>query len=543
MDQEYYLRGICIADEKKLKLPRKLYLDALMEVANVRRPSAEALVKTYKENVYDKRKAELETLNLNVSPLRMGLFNAVIDTEKTIDMKQLLIKILDKKLVNENDIKVLKVSTIYGKFKKAFEMTQEYGEKVYKKIRPSEMSSIEFILKVGNTGASFTIFKTGRVRFSGGYVTGTRADATKLVNFMKKHYFDASNNEIRINNNTTQFRIGFGFKSVDIFTILDKALTKNLAYYKDYSITAEFEPERNNTQKKKSPFLYIQFKGPKTFTLLCAPQGSIQIEGTLDVRESYDVSSKFLEVLKNSDLLKIIKIPNVIKDPKPSKISRRFNMMPAPNVTRRGTTCPLGKRPVPYSFQGKCPEADHYVRPNPQGQPCCYKVPKKKEYIRSKVIERYEKAGVRVPDSVRNLFKFGANTNNKPTNVSNNTGLKFNTHTNKEKGFKIGSRQCMRFTKVGLVDIAMKMGIQVPRVINKAALCKLIEEESKKIGKNKTNNRIAHMENGRLKLKNRFCDTYKKSTLVKFARVLKLEANTSMTKAELCKMISDVYNK
>ena len=113
----------------------------------------------------------------------MGMFNAVIDTGGMVNIVDILKTVLQKGLVSDDNIKVIKVSTVYGKFKKAFEVTQEYGEKVYAKIPPSKISSIEFILsnRANRTqGESFTIFKTGRIRFSGGYTTGTQRDATRL---------------------------------------------------------------------------------------------------------------------------------------------------------------------------------------------------------------------------------------------------------------------------------------------------------------------------------------------------------------------------
>ena len=39
-------------------------------------------------------------------------------------------------------------------------------------------------------------------------------------------------------------------------------------------------------------------------------------------------------------------------------------------------------RPKPYNFAtGKCPEG-YYIRPNKQGQPCCYKIPKTRTYMK-----------------------------------------------------------------------------------------------------------------------------------------------------------------
>lgn len=535
-EREALLKGSCITG---LQLPRMIYIKALSDMLGVSRPQAEALSKQYKKDVFDPRVNFLKDFELEISDLRMGMFNAVVDTGDEIDLTDILRVVLRKGLVSDNGMKVVKISTLYGKFKKGFEMTAEYGEKVFNRIPPSRISAVEFIL----TGASFTIFKTGRVRFSGGYTTGTQRDATRIIDFMKKHYFDASGGEMTINNNTTQFKLGLGLRFVDIFTILDKALTKNLAKFGDYSLTAEYEPERkSNVNKKKSPFLYIKFEGTSPFTLLCSPRGVVQVQGTLDVRDSYGVAKRFFKVLKNSDLLRVASynaIPQQnVTNQGPRPTPKRVNMMPAPGVSRRGTTCPVASRPVPYSFQGKCPQGTgYYVRPNLQGQPCCYKIPKRLDYIRPQVISRYRKAGVKVPADVQKLFGIPEGEN-KPTNVSG-IDPAFVTYINKVVGMKIGTRQCMRFTKVGLVDLAQRMNIgPIPKGISKQKLCELIHEKSKELGRNITNTRNSFVtNNGRLKLGSRFCDSYKKATLIKYAREMGLQVNATMTKAQLCEAI------
>jgi predicted flap endonuclease-1-like 5' DNA nuclease len=115
------------------------------------------------------------------------------------------------------------------------------------------------------------------------------------------------------------------------------------------------------------------------------------------------------------------------------------------------------------------------VRPNLQGQPCCYKIPKRIEYSIKKVAQRYAAANVKVPEDVRRIFGIGLNTNNKLNNVGRAAPVAVLTRDPKS-GFMIGSRQALRYSKVALVDIAKRMNIQVPRVISKAELAKKIEE-------------------------------------------------------------------
>ena len=501
------------------------------------RTQAQALndLEKYKKEKFDPRVRELKTKQLKVSPLSLGMYNATIDTETNISIVDLLKGILKKGLKESGGVKCLKISTVYGKFAKAFEITAEYGERIIKRVAPSKLTAVEFILRSQGQGASVTIFKTGRIRFSGGYTTGTPRDVNSILDFMNTHYFKFPGRvDIKVNNNTTGFEINMGINRAAIFHILDPAVTKKLARFGEYDISAEFYPERERSKvKKKTPFLYIKFSGPEKFSLICSQQGTIMIEGTLNIRKSYDVARAFFERLKNFDLLVPGSGRNIKnREKKPSKIARRMNMKPAPNVTRRGATCPPGKRPVPYSFQGKCPEPNHYVRPNPQGQPCCYRVPKRLEYMKPRVAKRYAKAGVRVPENVRRLFDI-RNQANLPNNVSKNApGVV--TSVNNKSGFKIDSRQCMRYTKVSLVDIATRMGLIIPRVITKPKLCQMIKDASEPKATKKIN-----MGSNGLKLEGRYCMSYKKATILKYARAMKIAGVTpEMSKEELCQAIA-----
>lgn len=538
----YLLRGASIGRRDGLELPSIRYIRDYATLKDKTQAQTMDDLEKYKKEKFDPRVRELRNVQLKVSPLALGMFNATIDTGVTVNITELLKIALQKGLRESGGVKCLKISTVYGKFSKSFELTEEYGDRVLKKVAPSKLTALEFILRAGGQGASFTIFKTGRIRFSGGYTTGTPRDVNSILDFMNAHYFRFPNKvDIKVNNNTTGFEINMGINRPAIFHILDPAVTKNLARFGEYELSAEFLPEREKSKaKKKTPFLYIKFKGPETFSLICSQQGTVIIEGTINIRKSYDVSRALFERLKNFDLLvpnrgRNIKNNVAPKAQKPSKIARRLNMKPAPDVTRRGATCPRDKRPEPYSFQGKCPDPNHYVRPNPQGQPCCYRIPKRLGYMKARVAKRYEKAGVRVPENVRKLFDI-RNQPNLPNNVSRkNPEIK--TFANQKSGFMIDSRQCSRYTKVGLVDIAKRLGLNVPRVITKPKLCDMIKQATEPSRRGTKNLSIG--TNG-LKLGGRYCMSYKKATLLRYAREMGESGITNdMTKEQLCKVISD----
>lgn len=68
----------------------------------------------------------------------------------------------------------------------------------------------------------------------------------------------------------------------------------------------------------------------------------------------------------------------------------------------------------------------------------------------------------------------GTETVNRPVNVANTgAGLKIRIQNN-----KINSRQCLRYTKVALVDIATRLKIALPSKLTKPILCDLIKKSA-----------------------------------------------------------------
>jgi hypothetical protein len=360
-----------------------------------------------------------------------------------------------------------------------------------------------------------------------------------------------NNAEPMINNMTGSYRINMSPSLVQIYGVFDPAVVKGLTQYRGMEISVKYEPEAGQAiarrkQRKNSPFLYINFDNK--FSIVLSTGKSVQIEGSVDLPTAVGVAKDFMEELKNGLLLEgsLANNLNANSVPKPSKVTRRADNLPAPDVTRRGTSCHPSRRPIPYSFQGKCPQGDKfYVKPNPQGQPCCYRIPKSTIYSTKKIESAYSKAGVRVPENVRRIFGIGRNTNNKPLNVSKNS-LKIETYTNDKSGFKIGSRQCTRYSKVALMDIAKRMGVKnVPKVISKPKLCKMIEDTAKAGGMNRTNEytRKALIVRGRLMIGRRFCDSYPKNEIIKFARTEGVKLDENMTKEEMCEILKSKFSQ
>ena len=474
--EENDLLHILSVNRTLIQIPSKKFRDILAEEMGVRNP--DKYIEMYKKEFREKQN-ELKKINLRISPLSVGLYNAVIDTDSEIDIAKILDKVEKNGLVSENGIKVTEFAIRYGRFKTALKYTSEYG---FVGNRNKPFVSADFKLKVTRggetTGASFSYYESGRVRFSSGYIDSLEAQTKELKQFFSKHYYKIpSSSEITLNNVTAEFKLGFPLKTNLIFYVFSDPYVPSS--FDGYVVKASYNDKK---------FLYITFSDK--FSLVIADTGVIQIQGTTSIEEAYRISKRFFEVLKDNDFLETTGVTQNIrrKELKNTKAVRRLNNQPAPNVTRRGTTCPVARRPNPYSYEGKCSIPGCYIKPNPQGQPCCYTIPKSIKYSKNKVENAYIKAGVKVPNVVRREFGIGLNTNNKPVNVAKkNTPLNIKVSYSKKSGLMIGSRQCTRYTKVGLVDIAMRLKIALPKKITKPILCALIRKTVKNSTKQLSN--------------------------------------------------------
>ena len=488
---------------------------------------ADSMIEAYKKDLAPK-KAQLKATALKISPLSIGLYNATLDTGSTFDIVSIFNKVKENGLVSEGGVKVTEFAVRYGKFQTAVKYTSEYGL-TGNESKVEDSVSADFKLKIthnGETkGASFSYYTSGKIRFSGGHLHSLEEQPKELISFFSKHYQRIPTKKFVLNNVTSDFKLGFPLKTSLIYDMFSEESIKS--YFKGYHVVAKY-----NNKK----FLYLTFSDE--FSLVLANSGVVQIQGTTDIDKAYDVAKDFFTALKDNDFLEVSKSQNVSPNArKKTKIARRMNNMPAPNVTRRGTTCPVDRRPDPYSYEGVCPQGDTcYIKPNPQGQPCCYTKPQKIAYSRNKVENAYLKAGVRIPNSVRQLFGMGTETVNRPVNIANkNAGLKVRVYTNNKSGFKIDSRQCLRYTKVALVDMATRLKIALPSKLTKPILCDLIK---KGVPANKVfGNKLVTGTNTTLRLGKRLCHTYARVTLEKFARELGVTDVQSLSKVGLCKAI------
>jgi hypothetical protein len=114
----------------------------------------------------------------------------------------------------------------------------------------------------------------------------------------------------------------------------------------------------------------------------------------------------------------------------------------------------------------------YYVKPGPGGRPYFYQVPKGVAASRKTVVAAYKKAGVTIPNSVRNLFGIPKTPNGAAANETGN--WKKPTHWlnyNAKGTVRINGRQYDRYTRPELVQIARTIGIA--EVSEKLSLAKI----------------------------------------------------------------------
>lgn len=487
--------------------------------------------------------------NASSSKIQYGMYNATYDTEKIINLQK---DIIDPVLKNgfkksTSHFKILKMTVRHGRFEVYSEYTSEYGYKTLSDKK--DITNVEFLVKITKSGKSqgaiFVFFNSGRLRFSGGYIDGEPSEPAELLKFMSSGSVDTS--KIKVNNTTGEFKVGYTLDLDLLYHLLDVP-TDSAAKYKGYTLTV--------SRKDNGSSLYIKFKD--AFTLVCSANGTVQIEGADNIKKAFEITTDFIKLLAEMQIVQSATGKQATK-PKLTKAAQVLNMKPAPNVTRRGTSCPTERCPVPYSFEGHCQYADYYIKPNPQGQPCCYKKPQSTSYSREKIEAAFRKANVRIPSATRKLFELNE-VRDKQVNVGKNIS-NLRTYYNssigkdgKEVGFKIDTRQCVRYTKVALVDIARRMGIVgVSASMTKPDLCGLIQTQSKKLGVNKTNEISGKLKvvvgkqaltrhiGDKIKIGKRVCETYDKDTIVAYAKKLGLKVNDG-TKKDLCTAIGSFMN-
>lgn len=439
---------------------------------------------------------------LMVTPLKILSFNATADSSPN-DPRNLF-----SKAVMTGD--ALEVTGRTGQFQPVIRYKKGFPLNV---IRPNSSPNSVEIKYPGTKGIQLlVVYKTGRVRMQG-------TDYNFLLNKLLDLVGAVRN--VKYNNTTGVFGT-------------------NLQFTDMYSLPrATFEPEI-------SPFAYVRVQNPKC-TLLLTSRGIVHILGASDIQKCYEYAKEYLKKLP----------PNTFRAG--LDIMQPSNAPPVLNKEqgRKGTTCPKDRCPTPYSFSGKCKDG-YFVRPNPQGFPCCYQL---KRFKKDEVRKAYENAGVNIPNSLKNRVG--------NVNVPNSPGIK--TSYDARGAMKIGTRQCSRYTYQELVVLARKLRIDPKNLKTKQAICDAIQDRYPPAANSpfRPNFQMAGanyalvMKNSKLYINRRVplkphqtgtkrgaagarsglreCSSIKKEDLLSYARQLGKPLSDRLTKADICKELKKIY--
>ena len=413
--------------------------------------------------------------------------------------------------------------------------TREYG------IKGDASKGFACNIKIvyGGVGHSITIYKNGKIQYAGGYSGNNWNETPKnVLNIVFPGQF--TNADINLNNVMIQRSTGRVIRDLERASLL---------------LGGSYEPEMRTFIKVERP----------NWTIQLFKKGVIQILKLSDpsnVKPAINDANNLYSRMRDSNLLGGV-VPGVHRK---SQLQNRRNNQPAPEIRRRTTTVPKDKRPTPFSFAGTCPSG-MYLAPNPQGEPCCYKIPVRIEYMKPKIIERFERFGLKIPQKTKNLFGI-LNVNNaaKPVNVSGkDAGYRFTLERIQRKAtnkrflkakspsenrydktvFKIDSRQASRYTTKQLVDICMRLGlVKYARTTSRKALADgiqryaeskgMIEQHQYNTNGVPRNTNYSGTGSG-FKIGKRLCMSYSKPALAKLVlKVYGKRLDTSQTLRQLC---------
>lgn len=443
-----------------------------------------------------------------MGPMKVLTFNGTLDAERTIDARELFQQVV---LESRRIPSIYEVTGRGGKFQPIIKYTPEFGLNV---IHPrGTPNAVEIKLK--DPQGLIVIYKTGKIRLQGVSLDETFGVLHKFVPSVKKA-------DIKMNNSSAIFGINLRFK--------------NLGSLPGVS----YEQEIN-------PFAYLRVKNPKC-TVLFTRQGVVHILGASDLEACYQFVRQYLEAIDE-------KLYFIKTEIAPIKNFRQTGAARG----RTGTTCPKDRCPNPYSYEGQCPKAGYYVRPNPQMFPCCYQSKRLKP---DEVRMAYRSAGVNIPNSLKSLLG-----NNRSNSGSNTNNANLATSYNARGGLKIGTRQCMRYTLQQLKVLAERMKIDTTKLKTKGALCKAIEDKfparenapfRANFSMNGANYALVNRNgklfiNRRVPVRNhetgtkrgaagprsgiRACETILKEDLLKYARALGLNLNSKLRKDQICEAL------
>ncbi len=258
----------------------------------------------------------------------------------------------------------------------------EEKAKAYRNYISVGIMSVDFKIRMTRNsdgkemGASFTVYRNGSTRCSGGMFVGKSAKSQldDLHDFMKDAYAVPST-RLQMNRLTATFVANYELD--DLKNVRNKNTNERRGTKGNFFRLFRAKYKKENTARQK-----IQFVGlggslsvplSKEVSMLMTTTGRCQlsISDGVSTNEAFETAKTFLRRNLPPGSYHNDPINMTSKATKPSKITRNSNGKRVPGITRRGTTCPKERKKV----NGVCPRKYPHARLNPQGFPCCYKKP------------------------------------------------------------------------------------------------------------------------------------------------------------------------
>ena len=469
---------------------------------------------------------KLQTRYFGKGPIQWILYSGTAETENEPNLESLYKKDLPQY--------VQEVSVRHGK-KVLATHTHEYGFK-------SDLIKLYYDMlmyrgKIGEKAFSLSVYKSGKITFTGGYPEGSQSMSIAPRSLVRRIIGNFKN--FIVKSATVQFdsklmmrrdKLATGAYDYDVQSVVTQLLKMGIP------ISNISYPERNPLEPiQTKPFISIKVSQQ---IIRIFPNGQVQlVKITSDsmARKLLGDSRLLMRRIKMSGAM--IPREDVIPKSRLTRPQLRKKNDIAPNISTRSTTCPENKRPHPYSFSGVPIGPNYYIGVNPQGMPCCYKIPKKTAYLKQKIIDRFKELGIQIPQSTKQAFGIQLNNSNLPKNVSGKEP-DLPIFIDERGQLKIGTRQAKRWPLVKLVDIARKLGaVYISYKSSKDDVIQAIIKESKT--KDKFNVENSMRIEGKRNIRH-----FTKSNLVK--RVLKVygvRLNNQQSMKNLLDSVKRLQNK
>ena len=405
------------------------------------------------------------TSDLQVSKLNPGMFNALVNKDfgqvHRLDLKSILLKSpLGKTPAGEGlYIDTTEIRGVYGQFKQGYSHTKEAGpqgdlNKNYNQVQ----IKLQVTNNIETKGATVSIFRNGKIRFSGGFVGVNIANQPEIIRrFVVEKYTLKEpflSNDFEYNNLSGQFRINGIFKNM-----------ANIAREKQqYGMTeASYEPEI-------TPFLYIESIQHK---FIITRNGNVQISGAKNpkaLENAYIFGTEFVKRLDRNDEIQVTGVFNIsLKAKKPKLKLKAKAKAKAKTKTKAKSTTTNKLSKIQLNAL------------NIDLKAC------KRDMSKAELIEFARKVGVVNFRTKNENGSRAATMDEICERIKKKKGIRTVTYKNTNKGknvnltginsrFKVGKVLCKNMKMKELIRITTVMKIVLTGKEKKNDLCKLIEK-------------------------------------------------------------------